>query len=166
MAVKPAVPVAEGPRTLLSRDLPGYGRDMTTRDSITSIMTPDPATIERSEPISAAYAMLDRSSFHHLIVTEDDAPVGMISTTDILRLVYDVDGVGERELRTFIDHQFTIDDAMSADLQTLGTDASVRDAAGKLADGSFHAVVVLAADGSLAGIVTTTDLARYLRDLR
>ena len=43
-------------------------------------------------------------------------------------------------------------------------DATVRDAAALLSDGSFHSVVVLDFDGALAGIVTTTDLARYLRD--
>ena len=138
---------------------------MSKSESIISIMTPDPATIERSEPISEAYRLLSRASFHHLIVTEDDSPVGILSTTDILRLVYDIDGLGEQELRTFIDHQFSIDDAMSVDLQTLQTDASVRDAAALLSDGSFHSVVVLDVDGALAGIVTTTDLARYIRDL-
>ncbi len=138
---------------------------MSKSESIISIMTPDPATIERSEPLSEAYRLLSQARFHHLIVTEDDSPVGILSTTDILRLVYDIDGLGEQELRTFIDHQFSIDDAMSVDLQTLPTDASVRDAAGLLSDGSFHSVVVLDVDGALAGIVTTTDLARYIRDL-
>jgi CBS domain-containing protein len=138
---------------------------MTTSEPITSIMTADPSAIERSEPISEAYKLLARAPFHHLVVTDDDAPVGILSTTDILRLVYDIDGVGEQELRTFIDHQFSIDDAMSVDLKTLQTDATVRDAAALLSDGSFHSVVVLDIDGTLAGIVTTTDLARYVRDL-
>jgi CBS domain-containing protein len=138
---------------------------MSTSVPITQIMTSAPATIERSEPISEAYALLRNASFHHLIVTEDDRPIGVLATSDILRLVYDVDGVGDLELRTYIDHQFTIDDAMSVDLRTLDTNATVRDAAAELSDGSFHSVVVLDANGDLAGIVTTTDLARFLRDL-
>jgi len=55
-------------------------------------------------------------------VVEGDEPVGILSTTDILRLIYDIDGVGELELRTYIDHQFTIDDAMSVDLRILTPD--------------------------------------------
>ena len=132
--------------------------------AIAEIMTSDPTTIERSEPISAAYQILTRADFHHLIVVEGDEPVGMIATTDILRLVYDVDGFDDRSLRTYIDHQFTIDDAMTSELRTLSLDATVRDAAAELSDGSFHSVVVLGADGAVAGIVTTTDLARYVRD--
>ena len=132
---------------------------------ILDIMTPEPSTIERSEPLSAAYRLLQRAPFHHLVVVEGDQPVGIIATSDILRLVYDVDGTDDRSLRTYIDHQFTIDDGMSVDLQTLTTDATVRDAAALLSDGSFHSVVVLDIDGTVAGIVTTTDLARYLRDM-
>ena len=64
-----------------------------------------------------------------------------------------------------LDHQFTIDDAMTAELLTLPESATVHDAAELLADSRRHSVLVLAADGSLAGIVTTTDLVRYLRDL-
>jgi len=41
----------------------------------------------------------------------------------------------------------------------------VRDAAAQFSDGSFHSVVVLDDGGAVIGIVTTTDLARYVRDL-
>ncbi|MDH3753453.1 MAG: CBS domain-containing protein [Acidimicrobiia bacterium] len=137
---------------------------MTKRDAITAIMTTDPTTIERTQPISEAYQLLRDAPFHHLVVTEGDEPVGVLATSDILRLVYDVDGSDDRALRTYIDHQFAIDDAMTTDMRTLTPSATVKDAATILSDGSFHSVVVLAGDGKLAGIVTTTDLARYLRD--
>ncbi len=128
---------------------------------IAEVMTTEPVTIDRSEPISEAYRLLRDAPFHHLPVVEGDDPVGMVATSDILRLVYDVDGVDDRALRSYIDHQFTMDDAMSVDLRTLGTDATVRDAAAALADGSIHSVLVMD-QGRIIGIVTTTDLARWL----
>ena len=134
-----------------------------TTPAITDLMTPDPTTIERSRPISEAYDLLDRAPFHHLVVVEGDEPVGMMASSDILRLVYDVDGADERRLRTYLDHQFTIDDAMTEDLRTVPMTATIRDAAGAMADGQAHSVVVLDGD-RLAGIVTTTDLVRHLRD--
>ena len=137
---------------------------MSTRDSITTVMTTDPTTIDRSQPISQAYRILMDAPFHHLLVVDGDEPAGIIATSDILRLVYDVDASGDKALRSFLDHQFTIDDAMSVDLKTLPTSASVTDAAELLSDGSFHSVVIMDDDGSIAGIVTTTDLARYVRD--
>ncbi|MEL6985736.1 MAG: CBS domain-containing protein [Actinomycetota bacterium] len=134
-----------------------------TSPAITEIMTVDPDTIERASPISEAYDILQRAPFHHLIVVEGDDPVGMVASSDVLRLVYDADGTSETRLRAFLDHQFSIEDAMSEDLQTLPTTASVQDAAAAMADGRTHSVVVLD-DGALAGIVTTTDLVRYVRD--
>ena len=136
---------------------------MTSADAITAIMTTDPTTIDRTQPISEAYQLLRDAPFHHLVVVDGDEPVGMLATTDILRLVYDIDGSDDSALRTYIDHQFTIDDAMTEDVRAVTIDATIRDAAGALSDGSIHSVVVM--DGErLAGIVTTTDLARFVRD--
>lgn len=131
--------------------------------SIKEVMTPDPKTIERTDAISEAYGVLMNAPFHHLIVVEGDEPIGMLSSADILRLVYDVEGTEERRLRTYLDHQFTIDDAMTTDLRTLPSSATVRDAAEAMAGGDIHSVVVVD-DGRLTGIVTTTDLVRYVRD--
>ena len=128
-------------------------------------MTAEPTTIERSQPISEAYHILRHAKFHHLIVMEGDDVVGMLATTDILRLAYDADGSTERGLATYLDHQFTIDDAMTEHLQTLPVTATAHDDAELFAEGGFHSVVVLEANGHLAGIVTTTDLARFVVDL-
>ena len=125
-------------------------------------MTANPTTIERGQPISEAYEILKHAPFHHLPVLDGDAPVGMLSSTDILRLAYDVDGTSERALAVFLDHQFNIDDAMTPELATLPDTATVKEAAQLLSDGTIHSVIVLEQNGRLGGIVTTTDLVRYL----
>lgn len=127
-------------------------------------MTTEPDTIDRSSPISEAYDVLQRAPFHHLVVVEGDTPVGMIASTDVLRLVYDAEGTDEARLREFLDHQFVIDDAMSTDLRTVPTTATIGDAAAAMSDGLAHSVLVLDGD-RLAGIVTTTDLVRYVQHL-
>lgn len=133
--------------------------------SITELMTSDPTTIDRSEPISEAYHILRHANFHHLIVMDGDDVVGMLATTDILRLAYDVDGTSERSLATHLDHQFTIDDAMTSEIQTLPTTATAREVAELLSNGAKHSIIVLEPNNSLAGIVTSTDLARFVVDL-
>ena len=125
-------------------------------------MSADPSTIQRGQPISDAYRVLKNAPFHHLPVLEGDTPVGVLSSTDILRLVYDVDGTDDRTLKVFLDYQFTIDDAMTEDLSTLPDSAMVKDAAEILQDGTIHSVIVLDESGGLAGIVTTTDLVKLL----
>jgi len=134
-------------------------------EPISTVMTTAIVSIDRDQPLSDAYHALRGAAYHHIPVLENDRPVGMLSSTDILRLVYDVDGSSDKMLTSMLDHQFTIDDAMSDDLVTLTESATVHDAAGLLADGTRHSVLVLGGDGTLVGIVTTTDLVRYLRDL-
>ena len=133
--------------------------------SIGSVMTTDPVTIDLGQPLSEVYHVLQHSSFHHVPVLDGDRPVGMISSTDVLKLVYDVGGRSDKMLTTMLDHQFTLEDAMTTDLVTLPDTATVHDAAEVLAAGSMHSVVVVTPDGALAGIVTSTDLVRFLRDL-
>jgi CBS domain-containing protein len=128
-------------------------------------MTTDVVSIDRDQPLSEAYEALRGAPYHHIPVLENDRPVGMLSSTDILRLVYDVEGSDDRMLRAMLDHQFSIDDAMTPDLVTLPDTATVHDAADVLSQGKMHSVVVVDEVGSLVGIVTTTDLIRYLRDL-
>ena len=144
----------------------GGGETLTVRtESVSAVMTTAIVSVDRDEPLSAAYHALRGAPYHHIPVLENDRPVGMLSSTDILRLVYDVEGSSDKMLTSMLDHQFTIDDAMSDDLVTLTEASTVHDAAELLADGKRHSVLVLGVDGALVGIVTTTDLVRYLRDL-
>jgi CBS domain-containing protein len=138
---------------------------MKRQQPITTVMTTDVESVDIGQPLSEVYHAFKRARFHHIPVLDGDVPVGMISSTDVLKLVYDVDGVSDRMLTTMLDHQFNIEDAMSTDLVTLPDTATVHDAAEILAEGSLHSVVVVDVTGSLAGIVTTTDLVRFLRDL-
>lgn len=132
---------------------------------VTAIMTTDPTTIDRIDPVSDAFRALSRAPYHHLVVTDGDRPVGMVSSTDLLQLVNEVGGVGgDRSMYDHLDQEFTIDGAMSSDLRTLPHSATVQEAAAVLAEESFHSVVIVDDEGELAGIVTTTDLARYVRD--
>lgn len=127
-------------------------------------MTDEVITVDRSQAVSEVYDLFQSRDIHHLPVMDGQRPIGMISAGDVLALVYDIEDPSDRMMRTMLDHQFTIDDAMTDELDTLGLDATVHDAADRLADGDHHSVVVVDATGHLAGIVTSTDLIRYLRD--
>lgn len=132
------------------------------RTPITKVMSTDLTTIQRGQRVSEAYEIFKGSPFHHLPVLDGDTPVGVLSSTDILRLAYDVDGFDDRALGAFLDHQFTIEDAMTRDLSSLPDTATVKEAAETLGDGAIHSVVVVGASGGVVGIVTTTDLVQFL----
>lgn len=131
---------------------------------ITEVMTTEVLTVDTSQALSEVYDLFQARSIHHLPVVDGSKPVGMVSAGDVLRLVYDIEDPSDRMMRAMLDHQFNIEDAMTTELELLDADATVHDAADRLADGDYHSVLVVDAMGDLAGIVTSTDLIRYLRD--
>ncbi len=138
---------------------------MKNRPKISDIMTADPDWVHTAQPISEVYDMFQQNDYHHVPVLDGRRPVGMISATDILSLAYDIDSGDDRMLRTFLDIQFNIEDAMSSKLVTVTTDAKVREVADAMSSGSIHSVLVVDGEGNLEGIVTSTDLIRLLGEL-
>mgnify|MGYP003410241545 CR=1 FL=1 len=103
--------------------------------SISEVMTTEVITADRSQALSEVYDLFESRNIHHLPVMDGQKPVGMVSASDVLRLVYDIEDPTDRMMRSMLDHQFNIDDAMTADLDTLTVDATVRDAADRLSLG-------------------------------
>ena len=135
------------------------------KPKLSDVMSTEPVTVHLSQPISDVYILLQSHSFHHVPVVDGAKPVGLISATDILKLVYDVEGHDERMLRTFLDHQFTIEDAMSTDLIMMKQDEPLRVAVKHMSSGQVHSVLVVDDLGELTGIVTSTDLIQQLGEL-
>jgi CBS domain-containing protein len=136
---------------------------MKNKPALADVMTKEPETVEIGQPLSEVYTLLQNRRFHHVPVIDDGVPVGLIAATDILRLVYDAEGsTDEKWLRSMLDYQFSIEDAMTVDLVSVQKGASVASVVDHMADGTVHSVIVLADDGSLAGIVTSTDLIQLL----
>ncbi|MCH8550983.1 MAG: DUF294 nucleotidyltransferase-like domain-containing protein [Natronospirillum sp.] len=53
---------------------------------VADIMTPGPVTIRMSEPLFEALALMSQHNIHHLpVLDERDQPVGIVTTTDLLR---------------------------------------------------------------------------------
>ncbi len=134
--------------------------------TVAQLVTTDPVTVQRDQPLSEVYHMLKYAPFHHVPVMEHDQPVGMISSVDILRLAYDIDGFDERDMAEMLDYHFSVEDAMSTELRTVTADATISDAAELLSDGNAHSLLVVGADGKLDGILTSTDLIRFLATLK
>lgn len=135
------------------------------KPKITEIMTVNPVYVHTSQPVSDAYDLVKSGAFHHIPVLDGRVPVGMISATDILKLAYDTDGTDDRLLRTMLDHQFNLADAMTEDVVTVAESADIREVIAPMASGAMHSVVIVDDSGELVGIVTSTDLIQLLDGL-
>ncbi len=136
---------------------------MKKHESIRKIMTTDPITVQKGQKLSEVSAIFRQHGIHHVPVLDKKKPVGIIAETDLLRLVYDAGNTDSRMQDSIIDQLHTIDDAMSHELKTLTSTATVRDAAEYLSDSRYHSVLIVD-DDKLSGIVTSKDLISYLCD--
>jgi CBS domain-containing protein len=137
---------------------------MKKNEPISKILTRDVATTHTGQKVSDVRKLLMKNGFHHVPVVSGQKLIGLISASDILGI--SVEGVGsdERSMDAYVDHQFSIEKLMKTDLKTLSSSAKIADAADALSAGDIHAVPVVDDAGDLQGLVTSTDLIRFLRD--
>ena len=135
---------------------------MRHNEPVSHIMTSDLTTVHTAQKVSDVYELLTTNGIHHLPVVNGEQLIGLISSTDMMRLSLDAYGTPDAANAAYFDSQFSIEDVMSSDLVTIGADEPIRAAAEKLSSGTLHSLPVVAADNKLVGIVTTTDLVNYL----
>jgi acetoin utilization protein AcuB len=123
--------------------------------AINRIMTTNPITIGPDDTVARAKAILDAEDIHHLPVTVDGVLVGIVTSSDLLKL--DVFKGKPAALDAIKVHQ-----VMESEPITLDVFSDLIDVAVKLSDGSFHALPVVEADNVLVGIVTSTDLVNHV----
>jgi CBS domain-containing protein len=129
---------------------------------VKEIMTADVLAVHDSENLSAVARIFRENPIHHVPVLKGKKPVGIISTQDIFKLIFDFDSTDTRMLDTLLDHTYNIKDVMTDKLVIFEEESTLKDAAKILSDSSLHSIMIVNAKGDLTGILTTTDLVRFL----
>ncbi len=137
---------------------------MRKNDPINKIMASNVESVQDGQPLSDIYKLMCNTGIHHVPVVKGEELVGLVSFTDMMKLDLALNGVDAHTIDKVMDQQFTIPDVMSTDLITLNDKQSVRDAAEKLSEGDFHSLPVVNQGNALVGMVTSTDLIRYLSE--
>jgi predicted transcriptional regulator len=129
---------------------------------IKEIMTTDVMSVHDSENLSVVAKIFRENPIHHVPVLKGKRPVGIISTQDLFKLIFDFDSTDTRMLDTLLDHAYKIKDVMTDKLVIFEEESTLKDAAKILSDSSLHSIMIVNSKGDLTGIVTTTDLMRFL----
>jgi CBS domain containing-hemolysin-like protein len=104
---------------------------------------------------------------HHVPVVERGIVVGMLGRLDLLKALVLRPALGEPDaqiLRRSPLKTGHVADVMRSNVKVLRDTSKLLDAAHAFRDGGFHALPVVAADGRLVGIVTSTDVIQELAD--
>ena len=116
-------------------------------------MTTPAIVIGPEATLDEACALMAREHLHHLPVVEGGRLVGIVSATDLItRSVGNAPDVG----------RIRIAEVMHRDPISLSRKATLDDAAVLLAGGRFHSLPVTDSDGTVVGVVTSTDLIAVL----
>jgi CBS domain-containing protein len=135
---------------------------MKKKESVSQIASTALITIQVGQKLSEARKLMQVNQIHHVPVVSGTKLVGLLSAVDLASLSLTSFGSDERTNDTILDNQFSVEDVMSKNMVTIKPTTSVREAAEMLAEGHFHSLPIVDEEGNLQGLVTSTDLIRYL----
>lgn len=133
------------------------------RIPVSTIMTTQLVVLNTTDSLEKAEHLFKKHRIRHIPVIEGQKRiVGMLSLTDLLRISF-ADGAyeDEEDIETVVYEMFSLPQVMAKNIKTVAPDATIKEVAELLANEEFHALPIVE-KGDLVGIVTTTDLIKYL----
>ena len=136
---------------------------MIRKAPISMIMTAPVITLKKSDSLEKAENLFKKHHIRHIPVVEKNSVVGMLSYTDLLRLSFAdyTNNSIEGDTDALVYNMFTIRQIMKRNIFTISPSNSIKDVAEVFATKEFHALPIVE-NNKLIGIVTTTDLIKYL----
>lgn len=137
---------------------------MKNKVPISTIMTKNVIKLNTSDDLTKAETLFKKHHIRHIPVVNGNKIIGMLSYTDLLRISF-VDAVDDEDeiVDATVYNMFTVEQVMAKNLVKVSPDTTIKETAEILASREFHALPVCE-DDLLVGIVTTTDLIKYLID--
>jgi acetoin utilization protein AcuB len=138
---------------------------MSTGFQVRDWMTHDVFTTTPTTSLRTAYEKMLLHSLRHLPVVDHGKLVGIISQTDVFKACpSEVSTLSVWELNYLWD-QLTVVQVMKAPVLTIYPDAKISEAARRMLDYKISSLPVTEPDGTLIGIITSSDLYRVLLQL-
>jgi len=135
---------------------------MKQRVPVSQIMAKALIVVNPTKKISEVNQLFNEYGIRHIPVVDGSKIIGVISKSDVQKLGF---GTGEDHPETLnaIYDTFNLKDVMVKEPITVTADTNIKDVAEIFYNQSFHSFPVIEND-ELVGIVTTTDLVKYLLD--
>jgi CBS domain-containing protein len=139
---------------------------MKKREPVNTIMTKHTYTVQLDDSLYHARDLMLNHDIRHVPVVHGEKLVGIVSKTDLNRLTFSGLFVGQEHADEAVFEMLTIAQVMSHKPRVVKGSDSIHDVAEILAKEEFHALPVVDEhdESKLVGIVTTTDVIRYMLD--
>ncbi|WP_428326848.1 CBS domain-containing protein [Nitrosopumilus sp.] len=120
---------------------------------VRDIMQKSVITIEHDKTVYDAAIILKEKEISFLVIIKDEKPVGVVSERAI------VQKVAAEDLKT---SSVKIEEIMSKKFRWVSPDTPIEDAVQKMLNNNIRRLIILD-DEKLAGVITQTNLAEFLR---
>ena len=131
---------------------------------VREIMTGSPVTLKPEDTLDLANNVISLGRIRHIPVVEDGRLVGLLSERDLMgAATTEIFGLKQKRKSALL-KTVLIKDVMKKRVITVKPDTPIKDAAQLMADRKVGCVPVVIA-GALVGLVTTTDILRYVERL-
>jgi CBS domain-containing protein len=135
---------------------------MKKRTPISKIMTEDIITVNKTQSIKEVSDIIKDKNIRHVPVVSSEKIIGMLSKVDLQKISF-VNTVDSDDLTTALYDGLNIEQVMTKDVKVVQKSDTIYEVASILSKNEFHSLPVIEQD-KLVGIVTTTDLIKYLVD--
>jgi CBS domain-containing protein len=137
---------------------------MKKREPISTIMTKHAFTVQLSDSLYKVRDLIHHHDIRHVPVESDGKLVGMISKTDLNRLTFSALFADQRHADEAVFEMLSVGQVMSQDPRVVRVSDTIYHVAEILAQEEFHSLPVVDEqdESKLVGIVTTTDVIRYM----
>lgn len=134
---------------------------MNLQHPVENIMTANVHSVREDDDLKKALKLIRQHKIRHLPVVRGKKVIGIISSTDLNRLTFGgLFSNHESEDEAILD-MLNISQVMTNKLRTVNTDTTIGEVAEIFSEEGFHALPVVK-DSELRGIVTTTDIIKYI----
>ena len=128
---------------------------------ISTIMSNNVIKLNLSDSLSKAEELFKTHNIRHIPVLNGDKIVGIISNADLLKVALADYNDDDTEVTSTLYNMFTLEQVMTKNVATVLSFTSIKDVAEIFATNDFRALPVTY-ENKLVGIITTTDIIKYL----
>jgi CBS domain-containing membrane protein len=128
------------------------------------IMMGSPVTLKPDDSLDLANDVIALGRIRHIPVVDDGKLVGMITERDLIGAAANKIFGLKQASKSALLKTVKIKDVMKKRVITVAPDTPIKDAVHLMAEKKIGCVPVVS-DGSLVGLVTTTDVLRYVESL-
>jgi predicted transcriptional regulator len=131
---------------------------------VREIMMGSPVTLRPGDTLDLANDVISLGRIRHIPVVEDGRLVGLLSERDLIGAAATTIFGLKQKSKSALLKSFLIKDVMKKKLLTVRPDTPIKDAAHLMKEKKIGCLPVVN-EGALVGLVTTTDILRYVENL-